>query len=82
MRSLLIAVLVGGPIAVLGALGVSAGNLKAAVEVVVWERDSSYFISTRTHGRAWVTHNQELSWRDSGDHEESSRVHFEAPSYT
>ena len=58
------------------------GNVDAAVEVVLWERDSSYFISTRTPGRPWVTHNQELSRIDSGDREESSRVHFAAPSYS
>lgn len=81
MRSLLIAVLVGGAFAALDAPDVSVGSLAATVEVVVWERDSSYYLSTRTPGRAWVTHNQELSWRESGEHEESSRVHFEAPSY-
>ncbi len=77
----LAALVVVGPTALLSPPGVSAGNLTAAVVVVVWERDSSYFISTRTHGSAWVTHNQELSWQDNGEHEESSRVYFDAPSY-
>ncbi|MCY3647877.1 MAG: hypothetical protein OXH07_13005 [Chloroflexi bacterium] len=58
------------------------GLVAAAVEVVVWERDSSYFVSTRTPGRAWVTHNRELSLPDGGNREWSRRVHFEAPSYT